>query len=124
MNMLRWGFWLALFALLLGPAAGQEEPSFTTQGNLVPVPTLVRDSNGNAVYGLQAKDFIIEDDGVERAVHLDDTVDGEPISLVIAVQCGRRANREFSRMAGLAAMLDPVLSGATMKQPCCSSTAG
>jgi hypothetical protein len=31
--------------------------------------------------------------------------------LVIAVQTGRRAEREFGRMAGLAAMLDPVLSG-------------
>jgi hypothetical protein len=60
---------------------------------------------------MQAQDFIIEDDGVEQAVHLDEAADAEPISLVIAVQCGRRAEREFGRMAGLAAMLDLVLSG-------------
>jgi VWFA-related protein len=77
----------------------------------VPVPTLVRDAAGNAVYGLQAQDFIIEDDGVEQAVYLDEPPEAEPISLVIAVQCGRRARREFGRMAGLAAMLDPILSG-------------
>ena len=102
--------WLALL-LLIGRAAAQPEPSFSSRGNLVPVPTLVRDAAGNAVYGLRAQDFIIEDDGVEQAVHLDEAVETEPISLVIAVQCGRRAEREFGRMAGLAAMLDPVLTG-------------
>jgi VWFA-related protein len=74
------------------------------------VPTLVRDARGNAVYGLHARDFIIADDGVEQTVHLDEAEEAEPISLVIAVQCGRRATREFGRIAGLAAMLDPVLN--------------
>jgi len=103
--------WVTMLLLLLGPARGQEEPSFTAQSHLVPVPTLVRDAAGNAVYGLEAQDFAIQDDGVEQTVHMDETPEGEPISLVIAVQCGRRAQREFGRMAGLAAMLDPVLSG-------------
>jgi VWFA-related protein len=103
--------WLAVPLLLFETAAGQQEPGFSARGNLVPVPTLVRDAAGNAVYGLQAQDFIIEDDGIEQAVHLDEAAEAEPISLVIAVQVGRRAEREFARMAGLAAMLDPVLSG-------------
>ncbi len=102
---------LLTLLLLFASAAGQQEPSFRSQGNLVPVPTLVRDADGNAVYGLQAQDFTIEDEGVEQAVHLDQPAEAEPISLVIAVQVGRRAEREFGRMAGLAAMLDPVLSG-------------
>src|SRR5437899_2422006 len=109
--MSRFGSWLVMLLLLFGTASGQQEPSFRSQGNLVPVPTLVRDAAGNVVYGLRAQDFIIEDDGVEQAVHLDETADAEPISLVIAVQVGRRAEREFGRMGGLAAMLDPVLSG-------------
>src|SRR6202521_4107005 len=109
--MLRFDSRLVMLLLLFGTALGQQEPSFRSQGNLVPVPTLVRDAAGNAVYGLRAQDFIIDDDGVEQAVHLDEAAEAEPISLVIAVQCGRRAEREFSRMTGLAAMLDPVLSG-------------
>jgi len=109
--MLGFGSRMVTLLLLFGAASGQQEPSFSSQGNLVPVPTLVRDAAGNAVYGLQAQDFIIDDDGVEQAVHLDEAAEAEPISLVIAVQCGRRAEREFSRMTGLAAMLDPVLSG-------------
>jgi hypothetical protein len=45
--------------LLFRPAAGQREPRFSSQGNLLPVPTLVRDASGNAVYGLHAQDFIV-----------------------------------------------------------------
>jgi VWFA-related protein len=108
--MLRFCAWPLVLLLSLGAAAGQQVPTFSSQGNLVPVRALVRDAQGNAVYGLQAQDFIIEDDGVEQTVRLDETPEGEPISLVIAVQSGRRAEREFGRMAGLAAMLDPVLS--------------
>jgi VWFA-related protein len=109
--MLRFGARFLAPLLLFTAAAGQQEPSFSSQGSLVPVPTLVRDAQGNAVYGLQERDFIVEDDGVEQTFHLDETPEGEPISLVIAVQSGRRAEREFGRMAGLSAMLDPVLSG-------------
>ena len=47
---------------------------------------------------------------MEQAVHLDEEAEAAPVSLVIAVQTGRRARREFARMHGLAAMLDPVLS--------------
>jgi len=96
-----------LFALNLATA---QEPGFTTQANLVPVPTLVRDKDGNAVYGLHEKDFILEDNGVAQEVHLDAEAEPQPISLVVAVQTGRRAYREFARMTGLSSMLDPVLS--------------
>jgi len=102
---------LLIFLLFVGNAAAQREPVFSSQGNLVPVPTLVRDADGKAVYGLHAQDFLIADDGVEQTVHLDDEAGPQPISLMIAVQCGRRANREFGRMAGLASILDPVLTG-------------
>jgi len=109
-NMLRSAYLLplAIFLTVLLPA--QENPRFTSRANLVPVPTLVRDAAGNAVYGLHAEDFIIEDDAVPQTVHLDEVAENEPLSLVIAVQRGRRANREFSRISTLASMLDPILS--------------
>jgi hypothetical protein len=78
---------LPLFVILMTRfMLAQQEPSFTSRANLVPVPTLVRDSKGNAVYGLHAEDFIIEDDGVPQTSHLDETAEVEPLSLVIAVQ--------------------------------------
>jgi len=100
--------WL-VFLFLLPAALAQDQPTFRTQSNVVLVPALVRDKAGDVVYGLQAKDFIIEDDGVAQAVHLDEAAESEPISLVVAVQCGRRADFELPRMHGLAAMLEPLM---------------
>jgi VWFA-related protein len=101
---------LLLFVAMGAFMSPQETPRFASRTNLVPVPTLVRDAEGNAIYGLHAKDFIIEDDAVQQTVHLDEAAEDEPLSLVIAVQSGRRAKREFGRISTLASMLDPILS--------------
>lgn len=106
---------LALLAwTACGYAAGQE-PTFRSESNVVLVPALVKDGDGKIAYGLSAKDFIVEDDGVPQDVRLDESVEVEPVSLVIAVQTGRRAPREFSRMTGLGAMLDPLLAQPSAK---------
>ena len=100
---------LVTIMLAFGPAAAPQEPTFNAQANVVVVPTLVRDAKGSVVYGLQAKGFIIEDDGVEQVPYLDEAAEGEPVSLMIAVQTGRRAWREFGREQGLSSMLSPIL---------------
>ena len=61
--------------LIFRSASAQQKPTFSTEANLVPVPTLVRDAAGAAVYGLREKDFILEDDGIEQDVHLDEAED-------------------------------------------------
>jgi VWFA-related protein len=101
---------LLVFLLAVGPLTAQDEQSFSSQATLVVVPTLVRDASGSAVYGLTARDFIVEDDGIEQAVRMEEAAESSPISLMIALQCGRRAKRELSRMVGLASLLDPILS--------------
>jgi VWFA-related protein len=95
--------------LLMGIGAAQE-PTFRTQTNLVLVPTLVKGGDGRPVYGLQAKDFVVEDDGIEQATQLDEEAEEEPVSLVLAIQRGRRAAYEFPRVQGLGSMLDPLMS--------------
>ena len=92
-------------------SSAQEERTFSSQANVVSVPTLVTDSEGKIVEGLHATDFVVDDDGVEQKVRLDDDPDVRPISLMIAVQCGRRASREYGRISSLASMLDPILTG-------------
>lgn len=74
------------------------------------VPTLVRDHSGEPVYGLQARDFIVEDNGVAQSVRMDEAAEAEPLSLMIAVQTGKKAEHEFPRIAGLHDMLAPVLA--------------
>src|SRR3981081_3432427 len=104
------GFGGLIFAcvLILCPmlcrSQGQTEqnvPSLRTQSNVVFVPALVKDKAGKLVFGLQAKDFIIEDDGVEQRVSMDKAEPQEAVSLVIAIQIGRTALHEFQRMQGL-----------------------
>ncbi len=100
---------------LLGAFAFPQETTLRSQSNVVLVPALVKDQQGGIVYGLQAKDFIVEDDGVEQPVRLDEAPEGQPISLVVAIQRGRRAAYEFPRMQGLKSMLDPLFSLGTAR---------
>jgi von Willebrand factor type A domain len=101
---------IVMLLLVLGTTATPQEPTFNAQANVVLVPALVRDASGEVVYGLQAKDFVIEDDGVEQTPHLDESAEAGPVSVIIAVQRGRRAWREFARIRGLASMLEPMLN--------------
>jgi VWFA-related protein len=101
---------IPLASFFLATLAMAQQPTFRSQSDLVFVPTLVKDSDGRPVYGLQPKDFVIEDDGVEQVVQLDEAPEAQPVSLVIAIQRGRRASYEFARMQGLSAMLDPLLA--------------
>ncbi len=96
-------------------AIGSQDITVRSQSNLVLIPALVKDQHGEIVYGLQADDFIVEDDGVPQAVHLDETPEGQPVSLVVAIQRGRRANYEFQRMLGLKTMLDPLFATGTSR---------
>jgi VWFA-related protein len=98
---------LSTLAAFLGATCAQE-PTFTTRSSVVIVPALVRDAEGNAVYGLKATDFSIEDDRVDQLVHLDEAADADPVSVVVALQIGGRARREFSRIRGLSGMLQPI----------------
>ncbi|MBZ5532685.1 MAG: VWA domain-containing protein [Acidobacteriia bacterium] len=87
-----------------------QQPVFRAQTNLVLVPALVKNQNDEIVYGLQAKDFIIEDDGVEQTVNMDEAADVVPVSLVVAIQLGRSAKAELRRIRALGTMLGPILS--------------
>jgi VWFA-related protein len=104
------GYTLLFLIALLSASASSQETTLRSQTNLVLLPTLVKDSQGHVIYGLQAKDFIVEDDGVEQSARLDETHEGQPISLVVAIQTGRRASYEFPRIQGLYTMLDPLFA--------------
>jgi VWFA-related protein len=102
---------IRICALLLLPVtalSAQQPPNVRVQSNVVIVPALVKDAQGHIVYGLTQGDFVIEDDGVEQAVLLDEAAEAAPASVVVAVQTGRRAWREYSRMRGIGPMLTPV----------------
>lgn len=103
-----------VFAALAGIPFAQDT-TLRSRTNVVLVPALVKDFQDGIVYGLEAKDFLVEDDGVEQSVRLDEVPEGQPVSLVVAVQKGRRAAYEFPRMQGLRSMLDPLFALGTAR---------
>lgn len=112
-------FSLALAAALLIallPATAQEpsaaENKFTVRSNLVFLPTRVQSKKGETIYGLKPEDFIVEDNGVRQSVQVDEDPDVSGLSLVVAVQCGRSAPEEFSKLKGLGAMIDSITGSA------------
>ena len=105
----------ALSIVLVVVLAAAQETTLRSRSNLVLVPTLVKDQQGEIVYGLEAKDFLVEDNGVAQTVELDEAPEGQPVSLVLAIQTGRRANYEFPRMRGLTTMLEPLFAMGTAR---------
>lgn len=103
------GIHLLLFTLLTCGALSQGT-TFRSQANVVVIPALVKNTKGEVVYGLTAKDFLIDDDGVEQRVRLDEAAEGSAVSVVVAIQRGRRAKYEFPRIRGLSSMLDPLVA--------------
>jgi len=104
-----------LVCTVLAGSALSQETTLRSQANVVLVPALVKDQQGVIVYGLQAQDFVVLDDGVEQPVRLDEAPEGQPVSLVVAIQRGGRAHYEFPRMRGLNSMLDPLFSQGTAR---------
>jgi VWFA-related protein len=107
----------------------EETARFRSQSNLVLIPTLVTTKTGEIEYGLSAKDFVIEDDGLRQDVILDDAPEGETFSLVLAVQIGRSARAKIKGSDG-ASQFDPFYSEEQQKDcrlrsvPCRPAIAG
>jgi hypothetical protein len=87
---------------LIFPIHAQEPlPTIRSESNVVLVPTLVRTKAGEITYSLQAKDFVIEDNGVEQDITLDESLEQGPVSLVVAIQVGHKASSQFKKRSDL-----------------------
>jgi Prolyl oligopeptidase family len=90
-----------VFSVVLSVRAQEPLPRIRSESSVVLVPTLVRTKAGEITYSLQAKDFVIEDNGVEQDVTLDESPEQEPVSLVVAIQVGHKASSQFKKRADL-----------------------
>ena len=91
-----------------------DDQSYTlrTQANIVLVPTTVQTKKGDMIYQLKPEQFVVEDNGVPQAIHLDEDTDSLGLSLVVVVQCSRSAGWEFTKLDGLGTMVDDLAGGA------------
>jgi VWFA-related protein len=82
-----------------------------TQANVVLVPTTVQTKHGEMIYELKPEQFVVEDNGVQQEIHVDVDTDALGLSLVVLVQCSRSAGFEYTKLQGIAEMVDDVAGG-------------
>jgi VWFA-related protein len=93
------------------PMPGQgPAPTLRVTTTEVLVPTLVEKRDGEVLFGLKQKDFILEDNGVRQTIRVQEEMDTAPVALVVAVELGGASVLEFDKLAHLGPLLELFLS--------------
>jgi len=89
---------LCLFCLTVSAFAQQDsEEIIRVETELIPFEITVTDKNGIPVRGLEARDFKLYEDGVERSIDFFEPIkreDGRPLSIVFALDVSGSVTRE------------------------------
>ncbi len=101
-------------ALLFLPALlrAQTPELLRSTTSLVQVPTLVRQPDGALIHTLQASDFRLTDNGISQTLTLENEehADHQPISLVVVMQTGGDAPRQFPNYPGIPILLETLVA--------------
>ncbi len=92
------------------PAPQSDGTTLQVTTTEVLVPTLVEKHDGEIIYGLKPKDFIVEDNGVPQKIRVQEEMDTAPVALVVAVEEGGASVLEFDKLAKLGPLLDVFLA--------------
>jgi VWFA-related protein len=95
----------ALAAQSEAPQSG-DVPTIQVKSSAVLVPTLVETRSGSIIYGLKPEDFSLFDNGRPQKLHVDEDLDTEPLSVVVAIETGRTSLLEFDKINRLGSLLD------------------
>lgn len=87
-------------------------PTIRSTSTLVVVPTLVRSPSGELIQTLHASDFRLTDNGVDQKVSVED-VERQPLAVVVLLQTGGAAHRQFASYANLPTLLDYMMGSST-----------
>ncbi len=90
------------------PASPQAQV-ITVRSNLVVVPALVKNKNGETIFSLTADDFILTDDGVPQPLQLEPDNDSQPLALAVIVQTGGLGVSHLHDYGHLGTVLDAVI---------------
>jgi VWFA-related protein len=86
-------------------------PVIRSTANLVLVPTLVESPSGELIETLKASDFRLTDNGVAQRVAIE-PIEHQPLAVVVLLQTGGAASRQFGNYAKLSTMLDYMMGSA------------
>ena len=102
----------ALGLTAAGAQDAQPVQTLTLSSKLVLVPAQVQTKSGQMIYALKPEQFELLDNGVPQKIKLDEEVDSLGLSLVVVVQCSRKAYTQFDNMHGLQTLVDELTGGA------------
>ena len=104
---MRWVVFLTSAAVLVA-----QEPRFDTQSRLVLVPVTVTDARGRMQEGLEARDFLVFDNGRPQKVTVDTLATGvAPIALIVVVQTSGISKPVMDKVEKIGAMILPLVTG-------------
>lgn len=103
--------WLAPLAMTASLFA--QDSRFDVQSRLVLVPASVTDAKGAVMDGLEARDFIVLDNGRPQTARADPSgTGGTPIALMVAIQTSGISAAALDKVRKIGAMIQPVVTGA------------
>ena len=107
MNILR----TCIVLLALATACFAQEPAtnqstLKAKSTLVMVPAFVSSKHGQVMFGLQAKDFLLMDNGEPQQLKLEEDTDSQPLALAVAVETGGLGATHLEHYRELDAILD------------------
>ena len=91
------------------PLVDSQPATITAVSNLVVVPTQVRSPNGSPILNLRTQDFNLTDNGVQQTL-LAESIDGQPMAIVVLMQTGGTAPRQFQNYRTFNLLLKALLS--------------
>ncbi|MBV9886200.1 MAG: VWA domain-containing protein [Acidobacteria bacterium] len=104
-----------LLCLTASAVAQQQQPQpdpqvkLTVRSNLVMVPVFVTGGDGNVVFGLNAEDFALTDNGAPQSITIEDDTDAQPLALAIVVETGGAGARHLDDYRALDSILDAII---------------
>jgi VWFA-related protein len=89
-----------------------QDPAFNVESRLVMVPVTVTDKKGRSIEGLEATDFVLQDNGRPQPVVVDSFATGvAPIALVVAVQSSGISAAVVEKVQKIGSMIQPLITG-------------
>jgi VWFA-related protein len=89
--------------------SGPPQPKLTVRSNLVMVPVFVTGGDGDVVFGLNAEDFQLTDNGVRQEIAIEEDTDAQPLALAIVVETGGAGARHLDDYKELDSILDALI---------------
>jgi VWFA-related protein len=91
------------------PTDPPPQAKLTVRSNLVMVPVFVTGGDGNVVFGLNAGDFVLTDNGAPQEISIEDDTDAQPLALAIVVETGGAGARHLEDYRALGSIMDALI---------------